>query len=150
MQRYADSPGCGTAERSGEIKYNIFVSGGTSSGKTTLLNALGQFIGAEERVIVIEDSAELKLNYIENLVQMECRQANTMGKGKINMSDLIKSSLRMRPDRIIVGEVRGKEVLDMIQAMKHRTFGQHEYRTRKFYRRNAQEAGDYVFDGDTA
>ena len=98
-------------------KYNIFVSGGTSSGKTTLLNALGQFIGAEERVIVIEDSAELKLNYIENLVQMECRQANTMGKGKINMSDLIKSSLRLRPDRIIVGEVRGREVLDMIQAM---------------------------------
>lgn len=98
-------------------KYNIFVSGGTSSGKTTLLNAMGQFIGKEERVIVIEDSTELQLNYIENIVQMECRQANSSGKGKVNMSDLIKASLRMRPDRIIVGEVRGREVLDMIQAM---------------------------------
>ena len=97
--------------------YNIFVSGGTGSGKTTFLNAMSEFIPKDQRVITIEDSAELKLNYIENLVQMECRQANTMGKGKINMSDLIKSSLRMRPDRIIVGEVRGKEVLDMIQAM---------------------------------
>lgn len=98
-------------------KYNIFVSGGTSSGKTTLLNALGQFIGKEERVIVIEDSTELQLNYVENIVQMECRQANSSGKGKVNMSDLIKTSLRMRPDRIIVGEVRGHEVIDMIQAM---------------------------------
>lgn len=98
-------------------KYNIFVSGGTSSGKTTLLNALGQFIGKEERVIVIEDSTELQLNYIENIVQMECRQANSSGKGKVNMSDLIKTSLRMRPDRIIVGEVRGHEVIDMIQAI---------------------------------
>ena len=97
--------------------YNIFISGGTGSGKTTFLNALSNYIPQDERIITIEDSAELKLNYIENLVQMECRQANTMGKGKINMSDLIKSSLRMRPDRIIVGEVRGKEVLDMIQAM---------------------------------
>lgn len=100
-----------------ESRKNIFVSGGTSSGKTTLLNALGQFIGRDERVIVIEDSAELKFNYIENLVQMECRQANALGRGQVNMSELIKSSLRMRPDRIIVGEVRGKEVLDMIQAM---------------------------------
>lgn len=100
-----------------ESRKNIFVSGGTSSGKTTLLNALGQFIGRDERVIVIEDSAELKFNYIENLVQMECRQANALGRGQVTMSELIKSSLRMRPDRIIVGEVRGKEVLDMIQAM---------------------------------
>lgn len=98
-------------------RYNIFVSGGTSSGKTTLLNALSQFIGRNERVIVIEDSAELQLNYIENLVQLECRQANAMGRGKVDMTELIKSSLRMRPDRIIVGEVRGAEVLQMIQAM---------------------------------
>lgn len=98
-------------------KKNIFVSGGTSSGKTTLLNALGQFIGKQERVIVIEDSAELKLNYMENMVQLECRHANSSGKGDVSMSDLIKASLRMRPDRIIVGEVRGEEVLDMIQAM---------------------------------
>ncbi len=97
--------------------YNIFVSGGTSSGKTTLLNALSEFIPREERVIVIEDSTELKLNYIDNLVQMECRQGNTYGKGVVTMAQLIKSSLRMRPDRIIVGEVRGEEILDMLQAM---------------------------------
>lgn len=97
--------------------YNLFVSGGTSSGKTTLLNALSQFIEPDERVIVIEDSAELKLNYIDNLVQMECRSANSTGRGKVTMSQLIKSSLRMRPDRIIVGEVRGEEVVDMLQAM---------------------------------
>jgi len=97
--------------------YNIFVSGGTSSGKTTMLNALSQFIPSYERVIVIEDSAELKLGFIDNLVRMECRQGNTYGKGKITMSQLIKTSLRMRPDRIIVGEVRGEEVLDMLQAM---------------------------------
>lgn len=98
-------------------KYNLFVSGGTSSGKTTLLNTLGQFIGTKERVIVIEDSTELKLNYIENLVQLECRYGNIHSKGQVTMARLIKSSLRMRPDRIIVGEVRGEEVLDMIQAM---------------------------------
>lgn len=97
--------------------YNLFVSGGTSSGKTTLLNALSRFIEPRERVIVIEDSTELRLNYIENLVQMECRNANATGKGKITMSQLIKSSLRMRPDRIIVGEVRGEEVVHMLQAM---------------------------------
>lgn len=97
--------------------YNIFVSGGTSSGKTTLLNALSEFIPKEERVIVVEDSTELQLNYIDNLVQLECRQGNTQGKGRITMGQLIKSSLRMRPDRIIVGEVRGEEVLDMLQAM---------------------------------
>ena len=97
--------------------YNVFVSGGTSSGKTTLLNALSEFIPKHDRVIVIEDSSELQLGYIENLVRMECRQGNTYGKGKITMSQLIRTSLRMRPDRIIVGEVRGEEVLDMLQAM---------------------------------
>lgn len=97
--------------------YNIFVSGGTSSGKTTLLNALADFIPAGERVIVIEDSAELKLSCIENVVHMECRNSNAAGKGQVTMSQLIKSSLRMRPDRIIVGEVRGAEVSDMLQAM---------------------------------
>ena len=98
-------------------RYNLFVSGGTSSGKTTLLNALSRFIGKDERVIVIEDSAELQLNSIDNLVQMECRYGNTAGKGSVDMSRLIRTSLRMRPDRIIVGEVRGAEVLDMLQAM---------------------------------
>lgn len=97
--------------------YNIFISGGTSSGKTTFLNALTAFIGENERVITIEDSAELVISHIENKVQMECRAANSIGKGEVNMTQLIRTSLRMRPDRIIVGEVRGKEVIDMIQAM---------------------------------
>jgi len=97
--------------------YNIFISGGTSSGKTTFLNALTAYIGKSERVITIEDSAELVISHIENKVQMECRSANSIGKGEVNMTQLIRTSLRMRPDRIIVGEVRGKEVIDMIQAM---------------------------------
>lgn len=97
--------------------YNVFISGGTSSGKTTFLNALTAYIGPNERVITIEDSAELVISHIENKVQMECRAANSIGKGEVNMTQLIRTSLRMRPDRIIVGEVRGKEVIDMIQAM---------------------------------
>lgn len=97
--------------------YNIFISGGTSSGKTTFLNALSSAISKNERVIVIEDSSELKLSHINNIVHMECRNANSIGKGSVNMEKLIKTSLRMRPDRIIVGEVRGSEVIDMIQAM---------------------------------
>jgi len=97
--------------------YNIFVSGGTSSGKTTFLNIMSDFIPRDERVIVIEDSAELQIREIKNIVRMECRNANVQGKGQVGMRQLIKTSLRMRPDRIIVGEVRGEEVLDMIQAM---------------------------------
>lgn len=97
--------------------YNLFISGGTSSGKTTLLNALSTAVPDDERVIVIEDSMELKLSHIKNIVHMECRNANSKGKGMVNMSDLIKTSLRMRPDRIIVGEVRGGEVAEMLQAM---------------------------------
>lgn len=97
--------------------YNLFICGGTSSGKTTFLNALSEAIPKDERVIVIEDSTELQLSHIENLVQMECHQANGMGQGEVSMDMLIKTSLRMRPDRIIVGEVRGKEVADMLQAM---------------------------------
>ena len=100
-----------------ESGYNLFISGGTSSGKTTLLSALSDYIPKEERVIVIEDSMELKLSHIENIVHMECRNANSRGKGLVTMADLIKTSLRMRPDRIIVGEVRGGEVVDMLQAM---------------------------------
>lgn len=99
-------------------KYNIFVSGGTGSGKTTFLNALSNFIPSDERIITIEDSAELQIQSVENLVRMETRNANTEGKGAITIRDLIKSSLRMRPERIIVvGEVRGAEALDMLQAM---------------------------------
>lgn len=97
--------------------YNCFISGGTSSGKTTFLNVLSNFIPPAERVILIEDSAELQIKQIENLVRMECKQANAQQKGSVTMEALIKTSLRMRPDRIIVGEVRGKEVIDMIQAM---------------------------------
>ena len=97
--------------------YNIFISGGTSSGKTTFLNALSDFIPEDKRVIVIEDSAELQLTNVDNLVQMECHNANSMGKGLVSMDMLIKTSLRMRPDILIIGEVRGREVADMLQAL---------------------------------
>ena len=95
---------------------NQFISGGTSSGKTSMLNVLSNFIPSQERIIVIEDSAELQINSVENIVRMECRNANVNGAGMVDMQQLIKASLRMRPNRIIVGEVRGKEVLDMLQA----------------------------------
>ncbi len=98
-------------------KYNIFISGGTGSGKTTFLNALSQYIPNDERVITIEDNAELKLAGIPNLVSLEARTANVEGKGEISIRDLIRTALRMRPDRIIVGEVRGKEAIDMLQAI---------------------------------
>ena len=98
-------------------KYNIFISGGTGSGKTTFLNALSNYIPKDERVITIEDSAELQITGIDNLVSMETRNANASGAGAISIRDLIKSSLRMRPERIVVGEVRGGEALDMLQAM---------------------------------
>lgn len=98
-------------------KYNIFICGGTGSGKTTFLNALSNYIPASERVITIEDSAELQIRHIPNLVRLETRNANSAGEGEISMRDLIRSSLRMRPERIIVGEVRGAEALDMLQAM---------------------------------
>lgn len=98
-------------------KYNIFVSGGTGAGKTTFLNALSEFIPSDERVITIEDSAELKLCHIENLISMETREANAEGEGAIGIGELIRASLRMRPDRILIGEVRGKEALDLLQAM---------------------------------
>ena len=97
--------------------YNIFISGGTNSGKTTFLNALSQYIPKRERIITIEDSAELQIQEVENLVSLESRNANAEGEGAINISDLIKASLRMSPNRIIVGEVRGKECLDMLNAM---------------------------------
>ena len=98
-------------------KYNIFISGGTGSGKTTFLNALSNYIPSDERVITIEDSAELQIRNVPNLVRLETRNANSTGAGAITIRDLIKSSLRMRPERIVVGEVRGAEALDMLQAM---------------------------------
>lgn len=100
-----------------KAKYNIFISGGTGSGKTTFLNALSNYIPKDERVITIEDSAELQITGVENLVSLETRNANASGAGQITIRDLIKSSLRMRPERIVVGEVRGGEALDMLQAM---------------------------------
>jgi pilus assembly protein CpaF len=98
-------------------KYNIFIAGGTGSGKTTFLNALSNFIPKDERIITIEDSAELQIFNIPNLVKLETRNENLEGKGEITIRDLIKTSLRMRPERIIVGEVRGAEAIDMLQAM---------------------------------
>ena len=103
-----------TAVRAG---YNIFVSGGTGSGKTTFLNALSEFIPEDERVITIEDSAELQIRHVPNLVRLETRVENRDGSREISMRDLIRASLRMRPDRILVGEVRGTEALEMLQAM---------------------------------
>lgn len=100
-----------------QAKYNIFIGGGTGSGKTTFLNALSGYIPRDERIITIEDAAELQIREIDNLVSLETRNANTEGKGEISIRDLIRASLRMRPNRIIVGEVRGKEALDMLQAM---------------------------------
>ncbi|MCS7461130.1 CpaF family protein [Paenibacillus doosanensis] len=100
-----------------QAKYNVFIGGGTGSGKTTFLNALSQYIPDDERIITIEDSAELQIRTVPNLVRLETRNANTEGKGEISIRDLIRSSLRMRPNRIIVGEVRGAEALDMLQAL---------------------------------
>ena len=97
--------------------YNIFVSGGTGSGKTTFLNALSEYIPKDERVITIEDSAELQIKGIPNLVKLEVRNANVEGRNGISIRDLIKASLRMRPDRIIIGEVRDAACIDMLQAM---------------------------------
>jgi pilus assembly protein CpaF len=97
--------------------YNIFISGGTGSGKTTFLNILSNFIPSDERIITIEDSAELQIRNISNLVRLEVRNANAEGNNEITIRDLIKASLRMRPDRIIVGEVRDAAAIDMLQAL---------------------------------
>ncbi len=98
-------------------RYNIFISGGTGSGKTTFLNALSAFIPTDERIITIEDNAELQITNIPNIVTLESRMANIEGEGSITIRDLIRTSLRMRPNRIIVGEVRGEEAIDMLMAM---------------------------------
>ncbi|MCM1466907.1 MAG: CpaF family protein [Alistipes sp.] len=104
-------------EKAVRARYNIFISGGTGSGKTTFLNALSNYIPYDERVITIEDSAELQIQSVRNLVRLETRNANVEGENAVSIRDLIKSSLRMRPDRIVVGEVRGAEAIDMITAM---------------------------------
>jgi pilus assembly protein CpaF len=100
-----------------KAKFNIFICGGTGSGKTTFLNALTNYIPKDERIITIEDSAELQIAGVDNLVSLESRNSNASGYGLVSIRDLIKSSLRMRPERIVVGEVRGEEALDMLQAM---------------------------------
>lgn len=100
-----------------EAKYNIFICGGTGSGKTTFLNALTGFIPPKERIVTVEDAAELKVNGIDNLVRLEVRNKNSEDCAEISIRDLIRAALRMRPDRIIVGEVRGSEAIDMLQAM---------------------------------
>lgn len=100
-----------------ERRYNVFVCGGTGSGKTTLLNILSNYIPVQERIITIEDAAELQLKSLDNVVTLETRKPNVEGKGEISIRDLIRASLRMRPDRIIVGEIRGAEALDMLQAL---------------------------------
>jgi pilus assembly protein CpaF len=99
-----------------QARYSIIVSGGTGSGKTTFLNALSQYIPNDERIITIEDSAELQIQDVSNLVRLETRNSNTEGVAAITIRDLIRSALRMRPDRIIVGECRGAEAFDMLQA----------------------------------
>lgn len=100
-----------------EARYSVLISGGTGSGKTTFLNALSQYIPSDERVITIEDSAELQIQEVQNIVRLETRVANTEGVKAITIRDLIKTALRMRPDRIIIGECRGAEAFDMLQAM---------------------------------
>lgn len=100
-----------------QAKYNIFISGGTGSGKTTFLNALSNYIPEEERIVTIEDSAELQIKNIRNIVSLETRNANVDGCREITIRDLIKTSLRMRPDRVIVGEVRAGEAFDMMQCL---------------------------------
>lgn len=104
-------------QRAVACRYNIFISGGTGSGKTTFLGAMAEYIPSDERVITIEDSAELRLRAVKNLVRLESRPANLEGEYEITIRDLIRNALRMRPDRIIVGEIRGGEALDMLQAM---------------------------------
>ena len=100
-----------------QARYNIFISGGTGSGKTTFLNALSDFIPKDERIITIEDNAELQIQGVKNMVRMEARNANTEGDKAVTIRDLIHSSLRMRPDRLVIGEVRGSEAVDLLQAM---------------------------------
>lgn len=119
-----------------EAKYNIFISGGTGSGKTTFLNALSDFIPKDERIITIEDNAELRIKNVPNLVRLEARNANVEGTGEISIRDLIKSALRMRPTRIIVGEVRGSEAIDHA--------AESEYRTLRSEQRAFEQSGGYA------
>lgn len=130
--------------------YNIFISGGTGSGKTTFLNVLSNYIPPEERVITIEDSAELQLQGIPNLVRLETRNSNVEGCREISIRELIRSSLRMRPDRIIVGEVRGGGGGRYAAMSEYRARRKHVYRTCQQRERYAFQTGKYGFDGNGA
>jgi pilus assembly protein CpaF len=117
IQRGAiDAPTAGLLQAAVRARLNIVVSGGTASGKTTMLNALSAFIPVRERIVTIEDAAELSLEQ-EHVVQLETRPPNIEGRGEVTIRDLVRNALRMRPDRIVVGECRGGEALDMLQAM---------------------------------
>ena len=107
----------GFLEKLVRARYNIFISGGTGAGKTTFLNILSGFIPKEERVITIEDSAELQIQHVKNLVRLESRNENIEGENEVTIRELIRSALRMRPDRVVVGEVRDEVAIDMLQAM---------------------------------
>ena len=128
--------------------YNIFISGGTGSGKTTFLNALSQYIPKNERIITIEDNAELQIQNIKNLVRLEARNANVEGTGEVTIRDLIKSALRMRPDRIIVGEVRSAEAIDMLQALIYRTRRKSQYGACEQSEGHDKPSGNYGIDGN--
>ena len=121
-------------------RYSILVSGGTSSGKTTFLNALSQYIPEDERVITIEDSAELQIQGVHNLVRLETRNSNMEGVAAITIRDLIRSALRMRPDRIVVGECRGAEAFDMLQALNTGHLVRASYQ--RFYRYSLMTIGN--------
>lgn len=129
---------------------NIFISGGTGSGKTTILNAMSGYIPQEDRVITIEDSAELQIRHVTNLVSLETRVENRDGSQEISMRDLIRASLRMRPDRIIVGEVRGGEALEMLQATEYGARWLALNRTCKQRQRYALKTGNDGSDGSRA
>ncbi len=123
-----------------QAKYNIFISGGTGAGKTTFLNVLSGFIPRWERVVTIEDSAELQIQNIDNLVRLESRNANVEGKNQITIRDLVKSALRMRPDRIIVGEIRDAAAIDLLQAMNTGHLVRASYQ--RFYRYSLMTIGN--------
>ena len=130
-----------------KARLNILISGGTGAGKTTFLNVLSSYISNRERIVTIEDAAELQLNQ-EHVVRLETRPPNIEGKGAVHQRQLVINSLRMRPDRIIVGEVRGEEALDMLQAMNTGPRRLADDDPREFAPRCAEPSGDHGGDGE--
>ena len=129
-----------------KARLNILISGGTGCGKTTLLNTLSSFIPHDERIVTIEDAAELQLQQ-DHVVRLETRPPNIEGKGAITTRDLVRNALRMRPDRIIIGECRGAEALDMLQAMNTGHAGSHDHAARQHAARRPGSSGDDDHDG---